>query len=688
MVNDKYSILFEPLKIGPVTARNRFFQVPHCTGMGHLRPKADAATRAIKAEGGWAVVCNQETEIHPSSDLTPFPEGRLWDSRDIPALRLMTDAVHAHGALAAVELVHNGNHASNLSSRAPVFAPSDMAVDNIIPKQAKGMDKSDIRALRRWHRDAARRAKTAGFDIIYVYAGHHMTLPQHFLLPNMNNRMDEYGGSLENRIRLIRELLEETKDEVGDTCAVAFRFAVDEMSGADGMQASEEGRAVVEILAELPDLWDVNVSDWSNDSATSRFMPNEGYQTPYIEFVKQVTTKPVVAVGRLTSPDRMVSMIKRGVTDFIGAARPSIADPFLPQKIQTGRIEEIRECIGCNICVASDNMGVPIRCTQNPTMGEEWRRGWHPEKIETKGKETEALVVGAGPAGLECAMQLAKRGYEVTLAEACADLGGRAVLEGSLHSLSSWKWVADHRIYDLQQRGNVKTFSQSLITAQDISDLAIPNVFLATGAKWRRDGVGRSSRRAITTDPNMTVLTPDDVMSGQLPPSGPILIYDDDQIYLAGVLADHLSSAGYEIIFATPATNVSPWTENTLEQARIQRTLIKRGVKLILGKTLTQINADHAQLSCIYSKSEQPVEMASILLVTERRRKTELYDILRKNSDDTPFKKLKLIGDAEAPGLIADAVFSGHMAARHFEKSQSTIEREYFRREIIALEGN
>ena len=688
MANDKYSVLFKPLEIGPVTARNRFFQVPHCTGMGHMRPKADAATRAIKAEGGWAVVCNQETEIHPSSDLAPFPEGRLWDSRDIPALQLMTDAVHAHGALAAVELVHNGNHASNLASRAPIFAPSDMAIDNIIPKQAKAMDKADIRALRRWHRDAARRAKTAGFDIIYVYAGHHMTLPQHFLLSNMNDRMDEYGGSLENRIRLVRELLEETKDEVGDTCAVAFRFAVDEMSGADGMQASEEGRAVVEILAELPDLWDVNVADWSNDSATSRFMPNEGYQNSYIEFVKQVTTKPVVAVGRLTSPDKMISMIKGGIVDFIGAARPSIADPFLPQKIQTGRIEEIRECIGCNLCVASDNIGIPIRCTQNPTMGEEWRRGWHPERIETKGKETEVLVVGAGPAGLECAMQLARRGYEVTLAEAASDLGGRAVLEGGLHRLNSWKRVADHRIYDLQQRGNVKTFSQSTMTARDIIDLEIPNVFLATGAKWRADGVGRSSRKPTPTAPQMTVLTPDDVMAGQLPPRGPILIYDDDQIYLAGVLADHLSLVGHEVIFVTPASKVSPWTENTLEQVRIQTTLIGQGVHLILGKTLTQINADHALLTCIYSKSDQKVEMASILLVTERMRKTELFDALCKHHEETHLKKVKLIGDAEAPGLIADAVFSGHMAARHFEKSQSTIEEEYFRREIIALEEN
>ncbi|MGB1752781.1 MAG: NADH:flavin oxidoreductase, partial [Paracoccaceae bacterium] len=349
-MRDPYKILFEPIKLGPVTAPNRFYQVPHCSGMGHVRPRAEAAMRGIKAEGGWGVISTQETEIHPSSDLSPYAEGRLWDARDIPALRLMTEAVHKHGSLAAIELAHNGNHASNKLTRAPSIAPSDISIDMIQPRQARAMDKSDIKEFRRWHRMAARRAKEAGFDIVYVYAGHHMTIPHHFLLPQMNDRSDEYGGSLENRTRLIRELLEETKEEVGDTCAVAFRFAVDELKGADGMQAHEEGRGVVELLAELPDLWDVNISDWSNDSATSRFEPNEGYQTKYIEFVKQVTSKPVVAVGRFTSPDHMVSLVKRGIVDFIGAARPSIADPFLPEKIKSGRIEDIRECIGCNIC--------------------------------------------------------------------------------------------------------------------------------------------------------------------------------------------------------------------------------------------------------------------------------------------------------------------------------------------------
>lgn len=686
MINP-YDILFEPVKIGPVTAKNRFYQVPHCTGMGYKHPRADAAARAIKAEGGWSVVSNQETEIHPTSDISPFPEHRLWDARDIPALRVMTQAIHDKGALAAVELAHNGYHAANMASRAPVLAPSDASLHLIQPKQARAMDKSDIRAFRQWHRAAARRAKEAGFDIIYVYAGHRMTLLHHFLLPACNDRMDEYGGSLENRARLLREVLQDTKDEVGETCAVALRFAVDEMAGKDGMQAVEEGRAVVEMLAEVPDLWDVNVSDWSNDSATSRYAPNEGYQTPYIEFVKQVTTKPVVAVGRLTSPDLMVSLVKKGIVDFIGAARPSIADPFLPTKIHEGRIEEIRECIGCNVCVACDNLGVPIRCTQNPTMGEEWRRGWHPEKIAPKAEEEAALVVGAGPAGLECAMQLAKRGYNVTLADGSTELGGRTRLEAGLHGLSAWKRVSDHRLHDLQQRANVSIFRDSLLSAEDVAELDIPNVFVATGAKWRRDGIGRHHRRAIAQTGNLPRLTPDDIMQGIMPPDGPVLIFDDDQIYLGGVLAEHLAAARHKVILVTPASVVSPWTEVTLEQKRIQKSLINMGVTLCTGHMLHEITPDGCIVQCVYSDCKNALTGASVLMVTERQRDIVLFEELQvmQASGQTQFRTLELIGDAAQPGLIADAVYAGHMAARNFERDPDLTAQDYFRREIIDL---
>ncbi len=375
-----FSILFQPIRIGPVTAPNRFYQVPHCNGFGHRMPRGHAAMRAVKAEGGWGVVCTEEVEIHHTTDASPFFEGRLWDDSDIPAYTLIADSIHEHGSLAGIELTYNGRDASNLYSRAAAFGPRSMGLtggSGYEPGQTRAATKADLKLIRKWHRAAALRAQKAGFDIIYVYAAHGLSLAFH-LLSRDNDRADEYGGTLENRVRFLRELIEDTKEAVGDTCAVALRFAVDELLGEEGMTHDGEAREIVSMLAELPDLWDVNIAKWSNDSATSRF-EKEGFQEKYISFVKGLTTKPVVGVGRYTSPESMLSALQRGILDLIGAARPSIADPFLPTKIKEERFEDIRECIGCNICVTGDTRFVPIRCTQNPSMGEEWRRGWHPE---------------------------------------------------------------------------------------------------------------------------------------------------------------------------------------------------------------------------------------------------------------------------------------------------------------------
>ena len=175
---------------------------------------------------------------------------------------------------------------------------------------------------------------------------------------------------------------------------------------------------MLELMADLPDLWDITVHDYSYEMGTSRFTPEAALEAT-TSWVKSVTNKPVVSVGRFTSPDTMLRLVRDGVIDLVGAARPSIADPFLPQKIAEGRDDEIRECIGCNICYAGDQTGTPIRCTQNPTMGEEWRKGWHPERIPVRGSDASILIVGGGPAGLEAAVSLGKRGYSVALAEAC-----------------------------------------------------------------------------------------------------------------------------------------------------------------------------------------------------------------------------------------------------------------------------
>ena len=686
MNKNPYSRLFEAVQIGPVVTKNRFYQVPHCCGMGHVRPRAHAAMRGVKAKGGWGVVSTEEAEIHPSSDLAPYAEQRIWDKNDIPALQMMTDAVHEHGALAAIELTHSGHNSTNLFSRIPAMSPNAQAVNFLYPKQARRMTKKDISDFRAWHKQAALNAKEAGFDIIYVYAGHGMSVAQQFILPDMNNRSDEYGGSLENRLRLTRELLEETREAVGDSCGIAFRFAVDELKGNNGMQFEEEGRAVVELLAEHPDLWDVNVSDWSNDSQTSRFQPDEAYQMPYVEFVKNITTKPVVGVGRLTSPDLMVRLVEQGVLDLIGAARPSIADPYLPNKIKEQKMDQIKECIGCNICVSSDNFSVPIRCTQNPTMGEEWRRGWDPENIKPKITDQKALVVGSGPSGLECTVQLARRGYQVILAEAKNKLGGRVLFESNLKGLSNWKRVVDNRTHEILQNNNIQVYKESKLTAELIGGLGINNIFLATGSSWRKDGIGRSRRSPIQGLESIQVYSPEEVVQNLQDIKDPLVVYDDEQGYLAGVLADHLSSEKIEIIFVTPASVVSPWTDSTLEQKRVQASLINAGVKIICNQSINKIENETAFLECVFSGSITKLHCESIVMVTERISDTALYDsLIQNNLEGKTHYNIKIIGDAEAPGLIADAVYLGHLAAQNFEASDADIQRGMFMREMPSL---
>jgi len=654
--------------------------------MGHVRPRAHAAMRGVKAKGGWGVVSTEEAEIHPSSDLAPYAEQRIWDKKDIPALRLMTDAVHEHGALAAIELTHSGHNSTNLFSRIPPMSPNAQALNFLYPKQARRMTKKDISDFRAWHRKAALNAKAAGFDIVYVYAGHGMSVAQQFILPDMNNRSDEYGGSLENRLRLTRELLEETREAIGDSCGIAFRFAVDELKGKDGMQYQEEGRAVVELLAEHPDLWDVNVSDWSNDSQTSRFQPDEAYQMPYVEFVKKLTTKPVVGVGRLTSPDLMTKLIEKGALDLIGAARPSIADPYLPNKIKEHKVDQIKECIGCNICVSSDNFTVPIRCTQNPTMGEEWRRGWDPENIKPKVTDQKALVVGSGPAGLECAVQLSRRGYEVVLAESKNKLGGRVLFESSLKGLSAWKRVVDNRVHEILQKNNIEVYKESRLTAELIDELDIKNIFLATGSSWRKDGIGRTRRNRIQGLETINVYSPEEAVENYKDFNGPLVIYDDEQGYLAGVVADHLNDKNIEVIFVTPASVVSPWTDSTLEQKRVQGALINSGVKIICNQSISKIENDKAFLECTYTGTITKIPCESIVMVTERISDNELYDSLTQSKlEEKKQYNIKLIGDAEAPGLIADAVYLGHLAAQNFEADEADIQRGMFMREMPSL---
>lgn len=686
MRDPRYDILFEPMKIGPVTAKNRFYQVPHCNGGGYRDPSAAAEMRRIKSEGGWGVVFTEQTEMHHTSEITPFIELRLWDDADIPALARMADAMHEHGALAGIQLAYSGINGPNLYTREVPRGPSALPIRTFTndPVQARAMDRQDIRDLRRWHRNAFRRARQAGFDLVCLYGAHGFGIIQHFLSTATNQRTDEYGGSLENRTRLMRELIEEGRDAIGDTCGLTLRISLDEIIGELGF-GNAEVRDMIEMHADLPDLWDLAHGAWEDCSGPSRFK-EEAAQESLVAGIKKLTSKPVVGVGRFTSPDVMARMIRSGTLDFIGCARPSIADPFLPRKIEEGRIEDIRECIGCNICITGDmTMSISL-CTQNPTFMEEWRKGWHPERMQAKGASESVLIVGAGPAGLEAARALGMRGYRVILAEAGTELGGRVARECKLPGLWAWGRVRDYRQYQLSQMPNVEIYFDSRLSADDILGFGFEHVALATGSTWRRDGVARAHVVPMPIDPAMPVFTPDDLMEGRLPP-GRVVLFDDDHYYMGGVLAELLARQGASVTLVTPSAYVSDWTRNTLEQGAIHRRLVEHGVEIVLNRTVARIDAGSVVTACAYTGTEARLEADGVVLVTARRQQDELWQVLKARRDEwagNGIRSIKVIGDAEAPGPIAWATYAGHRYARELDEPDIG-DALPFRREITAL---
>jgi len=684
--DSRYDILFDAVDIGPVKSKNRFYQVPHCNGGGYRDPSAAAEMRGIKSQGGWGVIFTEQCEMHHTSEITPFIELRLWDDADIPMIAKMADRMKEYGALAGIQLAYSGINGPNLYTKEVPLAVTGMPIRTFTndPVSARSLDKEDIKNLRRWFVNAAKRSKTAGFNLICLYGAHGFGIFQHFLSTATNQRTDEYGGSLENRARFVKEVVEEVRNEVGDSMGITLRLSLDEMIGDLGF-ANSEVRDFVEMHQDLPDLWDLAHGAWEDCSGPSRFK-EEAAQFDLVTGIRKLTSKPIVGVGRFTSPDVMVKQINSGTLDFIGCARPSIADPFLPKKIEEGRIQDIRECIGCNICITGDMTMSISRCTQNPTFMEEWRKGWHPETIEPKGKTSKVLVIGSGPAGLEAALACSNRGYDVTLTEATKILGGRVAKERKLPGLSAWGRVADYREYQLSQKSNVETYLESSLDADQVLEFGFENVCIATGSTWRADGVSRQHVVPIPNDHSINLYTPDDIMNDKLP-SGKVVIYDDDHYYMGGVIAEKLIENGCDVTLLTPCAYVSEWSINTLEQAEIQKRLIEMGVKIELNRGLISIFNSKLISNCIYTQNEKEIETDNLVMVASRKPQDQLYkDLLLKKTEwiDAGITSVKLIGDANAPGPIAWATYAGHRYARELD-TEEIGDALPFRREIANL---
>jgi len=697
----KHDILFEPIQIGPKTMKNRFYQIPHCNGFGSERPYSQAHFRAMKAEGGYGACVTEYCSIHPESDDTHRVSARLWDDEDIKNLSLMCDMVHEHGALVGAELWYGGPHAPCMESRCTPRAPSQIPSDFEYLTYPKAMDKDDIREVQGFYVEAAKRARSAGFDIVYVY-GSHSYLPQQFLTPYYNKRTDEYGGSLENRARFWRETIEQVKEAVGDDCAIAVRMSTDMFIGEPGTQLERDCLPFVELVDHLVDVWDVNVSgisEWGEDAMPSRFYPS-GHRLAWQAAVKAVSKKPVLGVGRWNSPDLMVDAIKSGKLDIIATCRPSIADPFLPQKIDEGRLDDIRECIGINLCISRWEIGgPPLVCAQNATAGEEYRRGWHPERFDqAENWDNDVLVVGAGPAGMECAMVLGKRGMRrVHLVEAQDDMGGHMRWVPQLPGLGEWARIVNYRKIQIDKLPNVEFIPNKRLTAQDAKEYGAEIVIIATGSYWATDGLNGASHDTIPgADASLPYcLTPEQIMvEGEDVPGERVIIFDNDGYFMGVSLAEKLAMEGKKVTMMTPMGHFMPYMHFTLEAPNMHRRLHSLGVEMVTYQLPTRIEQGRVVASHVYDTEgkEHEWECDAVVLVSARLSDEALYrelkdvigmDALRAEG----IKGLYRIGECVAPMLLSEVVFDGHRLAREIDSENPEVPKPFIReRRVVERE--
>ena len=695
----KYNPLFEPIQIGPKTMKNRFYQTPQCNGAGQDLPGSQAGHRHMKAEGGWGAICTELTSISPETDLTPHRLGTIWDEGDVINYRHFNDGLHQYGALGGIELCHSGPHSTNWFTRHIARGPSGYQSDAEPQSYCAPMYEDDFDEIIEMHVEAAKRSVDAGFDIIYHYVADSMLILQ-FLSPFYNKRTDQWGGSFENRKRFSLTLLEKTKAAIGNQAAIATRFSVDALQGANSIEKHVDGLRYLEEMDKegLVDLWDIKVgayAEWGEDAAPSRFQESN-HERGFVEGIKNIVTKPVLMVGHLTSPDDMLENIEKGYCDIVGGTRASIADPFLPNKVETGNVDDIRECIGCNMCVSRFEVGSMLVCSQNATSMEEYRRGWHPEKFDKAEEPCAVLVVGAGPSGLECARVLGERGYDVHLREAEDELGGHLNNVQKYPGLSEWGRVTSYREHQLSKLKNVEVHrGTGKMSADDILEYGADKVVLAVGARWDPNGVTGSAGGPIpgadATLPQFA--TPDQVMAGKA--IGQRVLVLDGEGFVHGIgMAEMLADQGKDVTILSESHLVASYLENTRETANLQRMMNEKniherpmhwveGFKIDGDKVLADIFYIYRDG---YQRLLKPVEggglprrvgteldtqaFDSVILCTSRRSNSELYEELLKRKDEWEENEVEAIyraGDCYAPRLLPDAMFDGHRIAREFE---------------------
>lgn len=662
----EFQYLFTPLKIGPVTVRNRLMSTSHATLMGEANTKwaepsfygeRYAYYQAERAKGGIGLIIFGQTAVHPTTAYELMNTSIAYDERAIPGFKLATDMIHQHGAKVFNQLFHSGLNNSGRHSKLPVWAPSPVpsALMGEIPKI---MEIDDIKEMIEHYGISAENSKAGGFDGVEIHASHGY-LPQQFLSPFSNQRTDEYGGSLENRMRFLLEIIDRIRRGIGSEMALGVRLCGDEMT--PGGLTLDDSVEIASKLAATGKIDYLSISLGNVSTATGVVVPPmympQGYGVYAAAAIKEaVDNIPVFCVGRITDPLHAEKILADGQADMVGMTRAHIADPEVGNKAREGRLDEIRQCVGCcQDCFGNVLVGATAGCTQNPEVGNEKELG--AGTLTPAPQKKKVMVIGGGRAGMEAARLAALRGHEVVLYEKSDKLGGQlnlaCKLPGRDEMESIIRWPNDEL-----KKLNVKVVFNTDVTVQLVEEEKPDAVVVATGSRPLRTGANGLNPLGIPGRERKNVYTVEDVLLGIAELGQKVIIFDSEGHIKAPGLAELLADQGKQVEIITDKPFMGMFLDS-LTMMAVQQRVGGKGIIVTPFSTVVGIEENAVAVLNFFTQEVQMREVDAVVLVTGAEANEELYLTLKNK-----VKELYRIGDCVAPRTVDRAIHDGYFVGR------------------------